>query len=370
MPSSPAFLARHLRQRIQREGPLTVAAFMEDAAGHPRFGYYATRDPLGAGGDFTTAPEISQMFGELIGLWCAVVWDAIGKPDPVQWVELGPGRGTLMADALRATAKVPGFIDAVRLHMIERSPVLRARQKETLARAGRDAQWHDDVSDVPAGPAIVVANEFFDALPIRQFERTQAGWCERLVDVAEASEQEEHAFRFVLSPPPEKLHPIPERLRDAPAGAVVEVCPQALRILHTIATRLAGEGGAAVIVDYGHPESAIGDTLQAVKGHAFADVLASPGELDLTAHVDFGALRDVAAGAGARAHGPVSQGAFLEWLGISARTETLLARASPSQARGIRSAKARLVEPDGMGALFKVFGVSGPALAALPGFAP
>ena len=354
-------LAIELRERIRREGPLTVERFMAEALGHPRFGYYATRDPLGRKGDFTTAPEISQIFGELIGLWCAVVWETMGSPDPVQWVELGPGRGTLMADALRAAGKTSGFTAAARLHLVERSPVLQAKQKQALA--AHTPIWHDDVAHVPEGPVILVANEFFDALPIRQLERTGAGWCERLIDSSE-----EGAFRFAVSPPLDALDVIPAHLRDAPTGAIVEVCPEAHRVVHGLASRLAKGGGAALIVDYGHAESAAGETLQAVKDHAFANVLETPGEADLTAHVDFGALRDVARCAGACTLGPVTQGAFLERLGLAARADALLANATPVQARDIRAARARLVDPRGMGVVFKAFAIGHPVLTTLPGF--
>jgi NADH dehydrogenase [ubiquinone] 1 alpha subcomplex assembly factor 7 len=350
-------VATRLSERIRHEGPISVAAFMEEALGS----YYATRDPLGARGDFTTAPEISQMFGELIGLWCTVVWESMGKPDRVALVELGPGRGTLMADALRAAGDETGFAGAARLYLVERSPVLRAKQKEALA--AHAPTWHDDVSDVPPGPAIVVANEFFDALPVRQFERTLDGWCERLVDA-----DPDGAFRFALSPPLATPEPIPARLRGAAMGSIVEVSPPALAVVEALAARFRNHGGAALIVDYGHAESAAGETLQAVKGHAFSDVLAAPGEADLTAHVDFGALRDAAKRIGAQTHGPVGQGVFLERLGIAARAESLLAHATVVQARDIRDAKARLIGADRMGTLFKAFAIGDPKLAALPGF--
>jgi NADH dehydrogenase [ubiquinone] 1 alpha subcomplex assembly factor 7 len=358
-------LAQHLRRRIAREGPLTLARFMEEALGNPAFGYYMTRDPFGAAGDFVTAPEISQMFGELIGLWCGAVWQAMGEPRPVCLVELGPGRGTLMADALRALGKVPGFHEAVRVHLVERSPLLRARQRAAMAASGlaRPPAWLNDFSQVPREPALVVANEFFDAMPIRQFERAADGWRERLVDAGDSG------FRFVHSPPLARPHLIPEHLREAPEGSVVEVSPAGLRAAHTIADRLRRLPGAALVIDYGHAESAAGDTLQAVRAHAFADPLACPGEADLTAHVDFAALKRVAEAAGARVEGPLAQGDFLERLGIRLRERALLAAATPEQARLICTATRRLVDRDRMGSLFKVLGLAHPALPPLPGFA-
>jgi NADH dehydrogenase [ubiquinone] 1 alpha subcomplex assembly factor 7 len=353
--------------RIALSGPLTVADYMAEALGHPRFGYYATRDPLGVGGDFVTAPEISQMFGELIGLWCAVVWQAMGRPRPFRWIELGPGRGTLMADALRAGRAVPGFGEAATLHLVETSPVLRRVQAETLAGASppRPPLWHADLSGVPEGPMILMANEFLDALPIRQFERTADGWHERLV----AANERGDGLVFALSPPIPRPPLLSPAVVDAPVGAIAEVSPAVIGVIDAIGRRLAGAGGAALIVDYGHPRSAAGDTLQALRDHAYHDPLVDPGLADLTAHVDFEAVLRAAAEAGARPFGPLHQGLFLDRLGLNARAKALLARATPAQAEAIRTAHHRLTAADQMGTLFKVVSLQHPGLPPPPGFA-
>lgn len=353
--------------RIALSGPLTVADYMAEALGHPRFGYYATRDPLGAAGDFVTAPEISQMFGELIGLWCAVVWRAMGRPDPVHWGELGPGRGTLIADALRAGRTVPGFVEAARLHLVETSPVLRRLQAATLARAEppHPPLWHADLSGIADGPLILVANEFLDALPIRQYVRTAAGWHERLV----TADANGGGLAWALSPPLSRPPLLSPAVLDAPVGAVAEVSPAVIGVVDAIGRRLAEAGGAALIVDYGHARSAAGDTLQAVRGHAYHDPLADPGQADLTAHVDFETVLRAGAEAGARPFGPLPQGLFLERLGLGARAEALLAGADPAQAEAIRTARHRLTAPEQMGSLFKAVSLQHPELPPPPGFA-
>ena len=351
-----------LRPILASEGPITVARYMGLCLGHPAHGYYMTRDPFGMEGDFTTAPEISQMFGELIGLWAGEIWRLMGAPDPVRLVELGPGRGTLMADVLRAARVVPRFLDAADIRLVETSPVLKARQEITLSSTGAPVAWHAHVSDVPAGPAIVLANEFFDALPVRQYVRTERGWCERLVGLAE-----DGTLAFGLAGEPDR------RLPDTgPDGAVLEQPEAALDIAAGLAARLAAQGGAALVIDYGHGASAVGDTLQAVKRHGFADPLAEPGEADLTAHVDFARLAAAAGSCGAAVHGPVPQGDFLRALGIEARAGALRARASEAEAAAVDSALARLTDdaPRGMGGLFKAMAISHPRLTALPGFPP
>lgn len=353
--------------RIALGGPLTVADYMAEALGHPRFGYYATRDPFGAAGDFVTAPEISQMFGELIGLWCAVIWQAMGRPDAVRWVELGPGRGTLMADALRAGRTVPGFLEATEIHLVETSPVLRRLQADTLAGAQppHPPLWHADLAGVPDGPMILVANEFLDALPIRQFERTAAGWCERLVTADAGGER----LAWALSPPVSRPPLLPPAIVDAPVGSIAEVSPAVIAVIDVIGRRLAEAGGAALIIDYGHPRSAAGDTLQAVRAHSYHDPLTEPGSADLTAHVDFEVVRRVATEAGAHTFGPLEQGVFLDRLGLDARASTLSNRASPAQAETIRAARHRLMAADQMGNLFKAIALQHPSLPIPPGFA-
>lgn len=350
-------LQAELERLIALEGPITVELYMALCLGHPVHGYYRTRDPLGAGGDFTTAPEVSQMFGELIGLWAVEVWQLMGAPDPVRVVEFGPGRGTLMADFLRAARIAPSFRAAIRVDLVETSPVLRQRQHETLDRQAVPLAWHERLADIPDGPAIVIANEFFDALPARQFAATEDGWRERLVGLGR------QGLAFGLAP-----EPSPEITRPARPGAVLEVQPAALDLVGQLARRLAGNGGAALIIDYGYTAPALGDTLQAVKAHAFADPLAAPGEADLTVHVDFAALARAAGQAGAAVLGPATQGDFLAALGLDLRAAALAARATPAVAQDIEGARRRLTEagPTGMGELFKILGLADPRLPGLP----
>jgi NADH dehydrogenase [ubiquinone] 1 alpha subcomplex assembly factor 7 len=363
-----------LRRRIADSGPLSLADYMTEALGHPEHGYYATRDPLGAAGDFTTAPEISQVFGELIGAWCVEVWQAMGAPNPVLVVELGPGRGTLVADAGRTWRRIaPGFASAARLHLIETSPVLRARQRETLATAATPPAWHATLAEVPEGPMILLANEFFDALPVRQYVRRAGTWRERMVGRAPSDE----SLAFVDGPivdPAAMLEAgredVRRRLAAAADGEIVELCPMAESLAADIGVRLADHGGAALIVDYGPTRSALGDTLQAVRGHRYADPLAAPGQADLSHHVDFQRLRAAAERSGARAWGPIPQGLLLGRLGLAARVEALAAAApSASQAEAIRGAVRQLVHPARMGLLFKALAIAHPSLPAPPGFA-
>lgn len=350
-------LLEHLKRRIAEEGPLTVADYMAEALGNPRHGYYVGRDPFGRAGDFITAPEVSQMFGEMIGLWMALVWRAMGAPAPVHLVELGPGRGTLMADLLRAAGSAPGFRAALQVHLVETSPALRAMQREALG--GQPALWHDGLDQVPAGPTLVVANEFFDALPIRQFQRVGETWRERRIGLGP-----EGGLRFVLNEAPAR----PSFLGEAPEGAIAEVCPDALGLARALGERLARFGGAALVIDYGHVRSGLGDTLQAVKGHAHHEVLEDPGEADVTAHVDFQALGEAAAKGGAAVYGPIPQGEFLPRLGLGARAAMLLDRATPEQAKDIHAAYRRLTDPDEMGSLFKVLCLAAPGLPTPPAF--
>lgn len=348
-------LADRIRALIAAEGPLTVERYMGLCLGH----YYGSRDPLGSRGDFVTAPEISQMFGELLGLWTAAVWQAMGSPDGLRLVELGPGRGTLMADALRALSRVPGFLAGTSVHLVETSPSLREGQRATLARHADRISWHGRVEEVPPGPVVALANEFFDALPVRQFVGSADAWRERVV------ERNGDAFRFASSLAPEPSIALPPR-----EGAVLEVPQAGAALMGTLARRLAREGGALLAIDYGYWGPAFGDTLQALKAHAFADPLAEPGEADLTAHVDFGRLARAAADAGAAVHGPVSQGDFLRALGIEVRALALKSRAAPEQARAVEAGLRRLTDPEGMGDLFKVLAVSHPGLPPVPGLRP
>jgi len=322
-------LERALRERIAAEGPITVEAYMAACNAY----YYATRDPFGAAGDFVTAPEVSQMFGELVGAALADCWVRAGAPSDAIYVELGPGRGTLAADALRVL-RTAGFAGGV--HLVETSPVLRQAQ----AQAVPDAHWHDAIEDLPARPLLLVANEFLDALPVRQL----VGGVERRVVVAA------NGLAFD---------------RD---GEVVEVSPTRDQAVAAIATCVAAMGGIALFIDYGHERSAPGDTLQAVRGHAFAPVLHDPGEQDLTAHVDFEAVAHAAAESGATATAVVTQGNWLERLGIRARADALVA-ANPNQADEIRAALDRLIAPNEMGELFKAMAIHAAGWPAAAGFA-
>ena len=310
--------------------------------------YYGSRDPFGAKGDFTTAPEISQAFGECLGLWAAVVWQQMGAPARVVLAELGPGRGTLMADALRAAAMVPAFRTALDVHFVEQSPVLRAAQAQRVP----GATWHDGLQTLPPGPAIILGNEFLDALPIRQFVRRGDGWAER--HVADGT--------FVELPGGHPALPA-----TAPEGAVQELCEPALALGTSLAERFRHAPGAALFLDYGPAESALGDSLQAMHAHARAEPLAAPGSVDLTAHVDFAALARVARRAGAAAHGPLPQGLFLQRLGLVSRS-AVLARENPRQAGDILSAAQRLVAKESMGQLFKALCLCHSTLPTPPGF--
>lgn len=308
--------------------------------------YYATRDPYA---DFTTAPEISQVFGELLGLWAAVVWAGMGRPDPVLLGEAGPGRGTLMRDALRAIGQAaPDFAAALRVHLVEASPHLCARQADAVPHAA----WHAAVADLPAGPLILLANEFLDALPIRQFVRRADGCAERFVDQG----------RFVERPAPAPS--VDERM----AAEIIEICEPARELVARLGRRFAAEAGAALFLDYGPEHSAPGDSLQAIRDGRPADPLADPGSADLTAHVDFPALAAAARAAGAAVHGPLPQGVFLTRLGLHQRTGCLARGQPPARAAALVAAAQRLAEPMHMGRLFKVLAITHPHLATPAGF--
>ncbi|WP_249403893.1 class I SAM-dependent methyltransferase [Sphingomonas sp. CFBP 13720] len=343
-------LADRLARAITLAGPISLAQFMGAANAH----YYATRDPLGARGDFTTAPEISQMFGELIGLGLADLWDRAGRPD-ARYVEFGPGRGTLAADALRSMAAA-GCTPPV--HFVETSPTLREQQAARVPHA----QWAVDLVGIPEdGALLVVANEFFDALPIRQLVRTADGWRERLVACQDTL--------FLPIVGDRGFDPIiPPHLRDAPVGSVLETAPAAVAIMRGLARRIVAQGGCAIVIDYGYAGPAIGDTLQAVRGHDFVNPYDDPGEQDLTAHVDLATLAEAARAEDAVAHGPVDQGALLTALGIDARTAAL-AKARPERADGLRTDRDRLVEADQMGTLFKAIAITAPGWPVPAGFA-
>jgi NADH dehydrogenase [ubiquinone] 1 alpha subcomplex assembly factor 7 len=337
-------LGRLIARRIALAGPISLADFMAEALGHPRLGYYRRAVPVGAAGDFTTAPEISQMFGELLGAWLAERWLAMGRPAPVNLVELGPGRGSLMADALRATRGVAGFHAALELHLVETNAPLRAQQARALA--GFKPLWHERFDDVPEGPLLLLANEFFDALPVRQFEKARDGWRERMVGLAADGE----TLVFALAP---GVTPYARFLGDAPDGAQAEIGEAGRALAAAIGARIKRDGGWALIIDYGY-ETGAGASVQAVRGHASAGILDRPGETDLSAHVDFAAL---AAAAQAPAFGPVSQADFLCRLGLVQRAQTLKARATEAQRAAIDAALARLIGADQMGTLFRVLAI-------------
>ena len=358
-------LQSEIKKLIKSSGPMPVWRYMELCLMHPQHGYYLSRDPLGREGDFTTAPEVSQMFGELLGLWAASVWKAIGSPPVLRLTELGPGRGTMMADAMRAMRVLPPLYQALSIHLVEVNPVLRKKQQATLS-GSRDVSWHDTIDDVPDGPAIIFANEYFDVLPIHQAVKRETGWHERIVEVDDSGKL---AFGVAAEPIPRFEVLLSPLVRAAPLGAVFEWRPDTE--IMRITSRVRDQDGAALLVDYGHVRSDVGDTFQAIARHTFADPLKNPGQADVTAHVDFQALARAADDLGARVHGPVTQGEFLTRLGIETRAMTLMAKAAAEIAEDIAGAMQRLVGGGrgGMGQMFKVLAVSEPNLTSLAGFA-
>lgn len=354
-------LARLLIERIKHAGPISVRDYMDACLNHPEHGYYRNRAAIGAQGDFITAPEISQVFGELIGLWAAVVWQQMGAPSRVRLVELGPGRGTLMRDMLRAARKVPGFRDALAVILVEQNVTLAAMQRAALADAGIPTRWTDDLSAVgePSheDATIVIANEFLDVIPVRQSEWTGERWAERGVGVDQAG-----ALAFVHLASTEAPLGAPADLRP---GTIVET-----RDAGPVVAALSGlaDAGpvAALFVDYGYDSAAIGDTLQAMRGQRYDHPLAAPGAADLTAHVDFAAVAADVRAAGLALDGPRTQAEFLGALGIVERTSRLMS-ANPQAAAGLEAGTARLLAPTGMGTLFKVLGVRRNDLPPLPG---
>ncbi|MGY3586137.1 NADH dehydrogenase [ubiquinone] 1 alpha subcomplex assembly factor 7 [Bradyrhizobium sp. USDA 4341] len=361
--SEPSPLLDEIRKLIKLSGPMPVWRYMELCLTHPRYGYYLSRDPLGREGDFTTAPEVSQMFGELLGLWSASIWRAIGSPDTLRLIELGPGRGTMMSDALRALRVLPPLYQSLSIHLVEVNPVLREKQHATLTGV-RNITWHDSIDDVPEGPAVILANEYFDVLPIRQMVRRETGWHERTVGM-------DANGNLYFAPAPEPVPHfevlLPPLVRAAPLGAVFEWRPDSE--IMKLATRLRDQDGAALIIDYGHLRSDAGDTLQAIARHSFADPLKNPGQADVTAHVDFQALARAAEDVGARVHGPATQGDFLKRLGVEARAAGLMAKASPEVSADIAGALKRLTDSGrgGMGSMFKVMAISDPHLTSIAG---
>jgi SAM-dependent MidA family methyltransferase len=354
-----------IRRRIAAAGPMPLGEYMALCLNDPQHGYYVTRDPLGAKGDFTTAPEVSQMFGELIGLWMVSVWQQMGAPQNVRIVELGPGRGTMMNDAMRAAKVVPAFSKAVVLHLVEISAPLQAMQERTLSALDAPVFWHKSLSDVPGGAAIVVANEFLDALPINQAVRMQDGWHRRAVAIAADGDL---IYQAESRPMAHFETTLPDSVRNAPEGEIFEWRSDTQTM--ELGRRIAREPGAALVIDYGHAESSTGETLQAVRDHLFADPLGTPGEADITAHVDFEALGRTCEAMGARVFGPIAQGLLLDRLGIATRAQTLKAGGDRAKAHEIDSAMARLTGAGrtGMGTLFKAMAVTHRSIGTPPGF--
>ncbi|MEP7223026.1 MAG: SAM-dependent methyltransferase [Novosphingobium sp.] len=343
-------LATVFQRLIAHSGPISVMHYMGEANAR----YYSSRDPLGQGGDFITAPEISQMFGELVGLFMADIWIRAGREEPVHYVELGPGRGTLARDAL-AAARRYGLNP--RVHFVETSTTL----KDVQLAAVPDAVWHDDLSTVPQyGPVLIVGNEFLDALPVRQLVQTADGWRERMVDF-------QHGCFVPVAGQMPMDAAVPPARRDAPQGTIIETCPGAASVVYEVAGRLAEQGGAALFIDYGHDAQRDGSSLQAVRAHRKVDPFSAPGEADLTAHVDFSTLAAVAQSRGCRWLGTVTQGRWLRALGIEARADAL-AGFAPDQAPAIMEARDRLISEGQMGALFKVMGLAAPGWPDGAGF--
>lgn len=362
--AEPTPLEERLLALIRANGPISVADYMADALGHPHDGYYNARETIGAEGDFTTAPEISQVFGELVGLWLVQSWIEMGEPKRFNLIELGPGRGVLMADVLRVGALRPEFLRAAGIWLVEKSGRMRHEQQRRLAGLAAPPKWTDDFGGIAPAPSLIVANEFFDCLPIRQYERTPAGWRERLVGPAPGGRG--LAFETAATPPPASAGlPDPGGVE---IGAVFETSEAGILLARDIARLLVAERGRALIIDYGHYQAGFGDTLQAVRRHAYWPVLAAPGKADITAHVDFDALARAAIEEGASVWGPVPQGTFLDRLGLAARAERLSAGKSGEEIRRIEAGIARIAAPEHMGEVFKAFALASPDLSPPAGF--
>lgn len=334
---------------VKQRGAISVAEYMALALGHPQYGYYMTRDPFGSNGDFTTAPEISQLFGEMVGVWVASVWERAGKPDNVRLVELGPGRGTLMADILRAVKNAGTFLDDTTIHLVEFSPTLRAAQRDKLN--GHNVTWHDHIDDVPPGFTMIIANEFFDALPIEQAVFHDGHWRKRMITAAEED------LIFTIGPALNGIH-----VQNPTDGAIYEYAPMAADIMAALSRRVADRGGAMLIIDYGDDvpvDERVGDTLQALHKHAPAPVLENTGLSDITAHVSFAALRDVALENMCAPAPVITQREFLLSHGIHMRADHLSRAATDAQRADMLAGLGRLVDADKMGHLFKVLEVYG-----------
>jgi len=345
-------LQTHIKQLIEQTGPINMAEFMQLALAHPKYGYYKSKEPFGAEGDFTTAPEISQMFGELIGMWCADIWHKMGTPQDIELVEIGPGRGTLMKDFLRATRKIPGFHESISISMVETSDRLSEIQHQAINHLHPRVKWFTEISKIPNKPVIIVANELFDALPVRQYIKQDDKWHEKQVGLNQNGELD-----FMLlksSTTHEKKH---EHTKN---GSVIEVCTTAMSIIETLSQKIKQYGGAALIIDYGYNEPEYKNTLLAIGNHKQCNLLENIGEVDISAHVDFAMLKNFAEHFGMTAYGPTFQGEFLQKIGIDIRTETLLNNATEKQQKDIKTARDRLIgnNKDQMGELFKVLALT------------
>ena len=345
-------LEQVLRRIIDAQGPISLAAYVELALQHPIYGYYRTHEPIGRTGDFITAPEVSKMFGEIVGVWCAETWKQYSSPKPFALIELGPGRGFMMNDLLRATAHVGRFHESKKLYLIDTNELLKKQQQKILG--DQAPEYIDDIGQIPPMPLFVIANEFFDSLPVRQFEKTFTSWAERMVGV------ENDRLGLILRPLSEaETCLIPPHLNDAKPGTVYEFSTKAQYMMKDLARALSQNGGAMLLIDYGYVAASGTPTLQAVSGHAFADIFKEPGDVDLTAHVDFTALGDIARDSGLTVSPVVGQGEFLRNWGIEIRADTLKKKATEPQAAGIDSAMRRLTDDDQMGTLFKVMEIKG-----------
>ncbi len=369
-----------IKKRIRTSGAITIADYMSLALTHPEYGYYMQRDPLGKDGDFITSPEISQVFGEIIGVWLAHNWQLLGSPEEVALVELGAGRGTLMADILRATKNISGFHNSISVHLVEVSPTLKQKQWKTLAGKHERIEWHDSIDTLPQLPLLLVANEFFDALPIRQFIKHNDGWHERMIDIV-GGELTFTATKSSVIPPisfmptesilaglDEILGDTINYKNDDGKKNIIETCEPAIMVIRQISEHIAANKGAALIIDYGYTQGSNGNTLQAIKYHSYHPVLNNIGSADLTAHVDFLALSQAAQSENVNIHGMVPQGAFLMRLGAGERTTSLCKISNHEQQQSLISGLARLADPTEMGELFKVMAITSKQITQADGF--
>jgi SAM-dependent MidA family methyltransferase len=357
-------LSQKIKALIRATGPISITDYFAMCLADPEHGYYQTKEPFGTGGDFITAPEISQLFGEMIGIFMVHAWQRHGSPTDVRLVEIGPGRGTMMADMLRVIKRLAlPLFEAMSIHLLETSERLRGTQRITLEAYSTKISWHDSFEEVPEGFVLIAANELFDAIPIRQFIKTQTGFRERLVGLDDRDELVFAAGVATLDP-----QTLPAPLASIPEGTIFEVAPARQAVMATLCERLRQSGGTALIIDYGHMVTGFGDTLQAVRSHEFDPPLAHPGEADLTSHVDFEDLARIALGAGVHLNGGLRQGDFLYGLGLTERATALAKGKEPADQKLIAVAVDRLAgEGAGkMGELFKVIAVSSPTLDLAP----